>query len=61
VANAFLHNMVRSLVGTLVAVGDGKLEAGAIMEILDARDRDAAGRPAPARGLTLERVHFSAT
>jgi tRNA pseudouridine38-40 synthase len=61
VANAFLHHMVRSLVGTLVAVGDGKLEAGAIMEILDARDRDAAGRPAPARGLTLERVHFSAT
>jgi tRNA pseudouridine38-40 synthase len=61
VGNAFLHHMVRSLVGTLVAVGDGKLEAGAIMEILDARDRDAAGRPAPARGLTLERVHFSAT
>lgn len=58
VANAFLHHMVRSLVGTLVAVGDGELEAAAMPEILDARDREAAGRPAPARGLTLERVSY---
>ena len=58
VANAFLHHMVRSLVGTLVAVGEGALEAGAMPEILDARDREAAGPPAPARGLTLERVHY---
>jgi len=57
-ANAFLHHMVRSLVGTLVAVGEGRLEASAIPEILDARDREAAGPPAPARGLTLERVHY---
>ena len=61
VANAFLHHMVRSLVGTLVAVGDGTLEFGAMPEILDARDRDASGPPYPARGLTLERVHFSMT
>jgi tRNA pseudouridine38-40 synthase len=58
VANAFLHRMVRSLVGTLVAVGDGELEAAAMPEILDARDREATGRPAPARGLTLERVSY---
>ena len=58
VANAFLHRMVRSLIGTLVAVGDGVLEAAAMPEILDARDREAAGRPAPARGLTLERVSY---
>jgi tRNA pseudouridine38-40 synthase len=58
VANAFLHHMVRSLVGTLVAVGEGTLEAGAMPEILVARDRKAAGPPAPARGLTLERVHY---
>ena len=58
VANAFLHQMVRSLVGTLVAVGEGKLDAGAMEVILAARDRAAAGRPAPARGLTLERVHY---
>ncbi len=58
VANAFLHQMVRSLVGTLVAVGDDKLEAGAMQAILAARDRAAAGRPAPARGLTFERVRY---
>ena len=59
VANAFLHQMVRTLVGTLVAVGDGKIEAGSMPEILAARDRGAAGRPAPARGLTLESVSYS--
>ena len=58
VANAFLHHMVRSLVGTLVAVGEGSLEPGAMPEILHAQDREAAGPPAPARGLTLERVHY---
>jgi tRNA pseudouridine38-40 synthase len=58
VANAFLHHMVRSLVGTLVAVGEGGLEAGAMPEILEARDREGASPPAPARGLTLERVHY---
>lgn len=58
VANAFLHRMVRSLIGTLVAVGDGVLEAAAMPKILDARDREAAGRPAPARGLTLERISY---
>jgi tRNA pseudouridine38-40 synthase len=58
VANAFLHHMVRSLVGTLVAVGEGTLEAGAMPAILEARDREAAGPPAPARGLTLERVSY---
>ena len=58
VANAFLHHMVRSLVGTLVAVGEGTIEAGAMPAILEARDREGAGAPAPARGLTLERVSY---
>jgi tRNA pseudouridine38-40 synthase len=57
-ANAFLHHMVRSLVGTLVAVGEGTLEAGAMPGIIDARDRQGAGPPAPAHGLTLERVRY---
>jgi tRNA pseudouridine38-40 synthase len=58
VANAFLHQMVRTLVGTLVAVGEGRLEADAMLEILAARDRGTAGRPAPARGLSLESVSY---
>ena len=57
-ANAFLHQMVRSLVGTLVAVGEGRIEPASMRSILRARDRRSAGQPAPAIGLTLERVTY---
>jgi tRNA pseudouridine38-40 synthase len=57
-ANAFLHQMVRSLVGTLVDVGAGRLDAAEIPRILEARDRSAAGSVAPPYGLTLERVVY---
>jgi tRNA pseudouridine38-40 synthase len=57
-ANAFLHQMVRSLVGTLVVVGAGRLEPDAIDRILEARDRSAAPPIAPPNGLTLERVIY---
>jgi tRNA pseudouridine38-40 synthase len=57
-ANAFLHQMVRALTGTLVAVGDGRLDPDAIPSILRARDRSRARQMAPAHGLTLERVVF---
>ena len=57
-ANAFLHQMVRSLVGTLVAVGEGRLEPGAVPGILASRDRSRAGQLAPAHGLTLEAVTY---
>jgi tRNA pseudouridine38-40 synthase len=57
-ANAFLHQMVRTLVGTLVAVGDGRLAPGAVHEILVARDRGRTPPMAPAHGLTLESVVY---
>ena len=57
-ANAFLHQMVRALVGTLVAVGEGKLDPEEIPAILAARDRSKARQLAPAHGLTLERVVY---
>jgi tRNA pseudouridine38-40 synthase len=50
--------MVRSLVGTLMAVGDGRLDPDSIPAILAARDRRAAGQLAPPHGLTLMRVTY---
>ena len=61
VANAFLHQMVRSLTGTLVAVGEGKLHPTSMPRILRARDRAAAGPVAPPQGLVLVRVVYRRT
>ncbi len=57
-ANAFLHQMVRALVGTLVALGDGRVQPGSVREMLMARDRGRTPQMAPAHGLTLERVIY---
>jgi tRNA pseudouridine38-40 synthase len=57
-ANAFLHQLVRTLVGTLVAVGDGRVEPGRVPEIIEALDRSRTPQMAPAHGLTLERVVY---
>jgi tRNA pseudouridine38-40 synthase len=57
-AGSFLHQMVRSLVGTLLAVGEGRLEAGSMPDVLAAGDRSAAGPVAPPHGLTLVSVHY---
>ncbi|MFH1530825.1 MAG: tRNA pseudouridine(38-40) synthase TruA [Pseudomonadota bacterium] len=57
-ANAFLRNMVRIIVGSLVEVGRGTREPGWIRELIDARDRTLAGRTAPGHGLMLHRVHY---
>ena len=57
-ASAFCHQMVRSLVGTMVDVGRGRRKAGEMAGILRAGDRAGAGSPAPPRGLCLEEVGY---
>ena len=57
-ASSFCHQMVRSIVGTLVDVGFGRIDAADIPGILAARDRNAAGQVAPPTGLTLWHIGF---
>jgi len=57
-ANAFLHNMARIIVGTLVDIGQGKLEPKGITRILEAKDRRLAGKTAPPGGLVLMEVTY---
>ncbi|MEE9392411.1 MAG: tRNA pseudouridine(38-40) synthase TruA [Planctomycetota bacterium] len=57
-ADGFLYNMVRILVGTLVYVGLGKIEASGIAEIFESGDRNLTGPTVPACGLALHRVFY---
>lgn len=60
VGNAFLHSMIRTIVGTLVEVGEGRHEAAWVDDVLKACDRKAAGRTAPACGLVFHKVTYPA-
>ena len=57
-ARSFLHHQVRSLVGSLKLVGEGKWQPGQLREVLDARDRRRCGAMAPAAGLYLTGVDY---
>jgi tRNA pseudouridine38-40 synthase len=57
-ARSFLHNQVRSMVGSLVHVGEGKWSAGDLEAALAARDRTRCGQVAPPHGLYLVRVEY---
>jgi tRNA pseudouridine38-40 synthase len=57
-ANGFLRYMVRSIVGTLLAVGRGEIEADIVRRAIGEGDRNLAGPTAPACGLTLLRVQY---
>ncbi len=57
-ARSFLHNQVRSMVGSLKLVGEGKWRAADLAAALQARDRAACGPVAPACGLYLVRVDY---
>jgi tRNA pseudouridine38-40 synthase len=57
-ARSFLHNQVRSMVGSLKLVGDGKWTASDLEAALAAKDRGRCGPVAPAHGLYLVRVEY---
>ena len=56
--NGFLYNMVRIIVGTLIRVGRGFYEPEKVKEILEAKDRKAAGVTAPPHGLILAEIRY---
>ena len=58
IADAFCHNMVRSLVGACVAVGEGRRPPGWIVDILAEAERSSAVTVMPPQGLTLEEVAY---
>lgn len=57
-ARSFMHNQVRSIVGSLKHVGEGRWRIGDMAAALEARDRARCGALAPARGLYLVRVDY---
>ncbi len=57
-ADRFLRNMVRAIVGTLVAVGKEKITLADFKEVLKSRERSRAGTSAPAQGLSLTAVTY---
>ena len=56
--NGFLYNMVRIIAGTLIFVGNGRINAEDIPEIIESRKREKAGITAPAKGLCLTEVNY---
>ena len=60
IGSGFLRGMVRSLVGTLLEVGEGRRSVSDFGRLLSGRPRSEAGPTAPARGLSLERVIYPA-
>ena len=57
-ARSFMHNQVRSIVGSLQMVGDGRWPVQQIRDVLESRDRTACGPVAPAHGLYFTRVDY---
>lgn len=59
-ADAFCHSMVRALVGSVVAVGHGRIGEGELLELRDARERTSRFTVMPAHGLSLEEIGYPA-
>ncbi|EXJ23853.1 tRNA pseudouridine synthase A [Alkalibacterium sp. AK22] len=58
VGNGFLYNMVRILMGTLLEVADGRRQPSEIPYIIEAKNREAAGKTLAPEGLTMETVYY---
>ena len=58
IANAYLHHMIRNIVGTLIDIGHGKIKPDGMKEILDAKDRKLASKKVSADGLSLFSVKY---
>ena len=57
-ARSFLHHQIRNFAGSLVQVGNGKWRPEKIKQILEAKDRSAAGPTAPPQGLYLMHIDY---
>tara|TARA_B100001758_G_C18411206_1_gene615847 strand:+ start:618 stop:1361 length:744 start_codon:yes stop_codon:yes gene_type:complete len=57
-SNRFLRNMVRAIVGTLIKVGEGKISAESIKDLLLKKDRSCAGQSVPANALFLTNIEY---
>ncbi len=58
-AKSFCHQMVRSIVALLTAIGTGKRPISAVKQALEAKNRDSVPSPAPPHGLTLHSTHYN--
>jgi tRNA pseudouridine38-40 synthase len=59
-ADRFLRNMVRAIVGTMMEVGEKKISLEEFRQIIETRDRSAAGKSVPAHGLFLTAIKYPA-
>ena len=57
-ANRFLRNMVRAIVGTMIEIGEGKMEIEDFKKVWASKDRSQAGQSVPAHGLFLAKIEY---
>ena len=60
-ATGFIQYMIRTIIGTLIEVGKGKIAPSEIKEIIASKKRENAGATAPPQGLFMVKVNYSAT
>lgn len=56
--NGFLYNMIRIMMGTIIEISDGRMNVSELSKILEAKDREFAGKTIGANGLRLEKVYY---